>query len=129
MTLRQMIWQYNEQTNILNLIQNNEYLLTSIYFKLTHFSGRFLFWAINLTKFNRILFPINMFKYQLELLLFLLCIETSVNATKNVLFIIVDDLRPALGCFDDLNAITPNMDQLAGKSAVFQHTYAQVIIW
>lgn len=69
-----------------------------------------------------------MFKYQLELLLFLLCIETSVNATKNVLFIIVDDLRPALGCFDDLNAITPNMDQLAGKSAVFQHTYAQVII-
>lgn len=51
----------------------------------------------------------------------------STNATKkNVLFIIVDDLRPALGCYGDVNAFTPNIDRLAKKSALFQWAYAQV---
>lgn len=66
-------------------------------------------------------------------LLFLLLFFTftscahSINATKkNVLFIIVDDLRPALGCYDDLLAVTPNIDRLAERSALFRWTYAQV---
>lgn len=53
----------------------------------------------------------------------------STNATqKNVLFIIVDDLRPALGCYGDVHAVTPNIDGLAKKSALFRWTYAQVRI-
>lgn len=51
----------------------------------------------------------------------------STNATqKNVLFIIVDDLRPALGCYGDVHAVTPNIDRLAKKSALLRWTYAQV---
>lgn len=44
----------------------------------------------------------------------------------NVLFIIVDDLRPALGCYGDTKAFTPNIDRFAQQSFVFRHAYAQV---
>ncbi|GFT48249.1 iduronate 2-sulfatase [Nephila pilipes] len=44
---------------------------------------------------------------------------------KNVLFIVVDDLRPALGCYGDERAITPNIDQLASKGVIFKNAYAQ----
>lgn len=40
---------------------------------------------------------------------------------------IVDDLRPALGCYGDSLAYTPNIDRLAEKSALFRRTYTQVI--
>lgn len=58
---------------------------------------------------------------------FISCAHSTNASKKNVLFIIVDDLRPALGCYDDVNAITPNIDRLAEKSAIFRRTYAQVI--
>lgn len=45
---------------------------------------------------------------------------------NNVVFIIVDDLRPALGCYNDNRAVTPNIDRLAEKSFVFRRAYAQV---
>lgn len=45
---------------------------------------------------------------------------------KNIVFIIVDDLRPALGCYNDSKAFTPNIDRLAEKSFVFRRAYAQV---
>lgn len=45
---------------------------------------------------------------------------------KNILFVIVDDLRPALGCYDDPLSMTPHIDQLAKKSVLFQRIYAQV---
>ena len=32
------------------------------------------------------------------------------QAKPNVLMIAIDDLRPALGCFGDKTAITPNID-------------------
>lgn len=44
----------------------------------------------------------------------------------NIVFIIVDDLRPALGCYGDTKAFTPNIDRFAEHSFVFQHAYAQV---
>ncbi|XP_035206404.1 iduronate 2-sulfatase-like isoform X2 [Stegodyphus dumicola] len=44
---------------------------------------------------------------------------------QNVLFIVVDDLRPALGCYGDERAITPNIDQLASRSVIFKNAYAQ----
>ncbi|XP_072519730.1 iduronate 2-sulfatase [Salminus brasiliensis] len=43
----------------------------------------------------------------------------------NVLFIIADDLRPALGCYLDPVVKSPNIDQLASKSTVFFNAHAQ----
>ena len=46
----------------------------------------------------------------------------------NVLFIAIDDLRPALGCYDDRTAITPNIDQFAKRSVVFHRAYCQLAV-
>ncbi|XP_015676173.1 iduronate 2-sulfatase [Protobothrops mucrosquamatus] len=43
----------------------------------------------------------------------------------NVLFVIADDLRPALGSYGDPLVRSPNIDQLASKSVVFQNAFAQ----
>ena len=44
---------------------------------------------------------------------------------KNVLFIVVDDLRPSLGCYDDPDAITPNIDRLSTEGLTFTRAYCQ----
>ncbi|XP_034939735.1 iduronate 2-sulfatase [Chelonus insularis] len=49
----------------------------------------------------------------------------STTPKPNFLFIVVDDLRPALGCYGDTNAFTPNIDKLAEKSFLFTEVYAQ----
>lgn len=41
------------------------------------------------------------------------------TAQPNVLFIAVDDLRPFLGCYGDVNAHTPNIDALARRGVTF----------
>ncbi|KAM8800079.1 iduronate 2-sulfatase [Eudromia elegans] len=43
----------------------------------------------------------------------------------NVLLIVVDDLRPVLGCYGDKLVKSPNIDQLASQSVVFSNAYAQ----
>ncbi len=47
---------------------------------------------------------------------------------RNVLFIAVDDLRPALACYGDPIAITPNIDRLASKGVVFRRAYCQIAV-
>nr|XP_012595484.1 iduronate 2-sulfatase isoform X5 [Microcebus murinus] len=43
----------------------------------------------------------------------------------NILLIIVDDLRPSLGCYGDKLVRSPNIDQLASRSLLFQNAFAQ----
>ena len=45
---------------------------------------------------------------------------------KNILFIMVDDLRPQLGCYGATETITPNIDALAADSVLFENAYCQV---
>lgn len=49
-----------------------------------------------------------------------------IEAKDNIIFIIVDDLRPALGCYGDTMAHTPNIDALAKSSIYFNNAYVQV---
>jgi hypothetical protein len=49
-----------------------------------------------------------------------------IEAKYNIMFIIVDDLRPALGCYGDTMAHTPNIDALAKSSIYFNNAYVQV---
>lgn len=52
----------------------------------------------------------------------------SEPRVRNVLFVVVDDLRPALGCYGDPLAVTPNIDRLAARSIVFDRAYCQSAI-
>ncbi len=51
----------------------------------------------------------------------------SLNATSNtpynVLFIMIDDLRPMLGCYGHSEMHTPNIDRLAERGTVFNRAY------
>ncbi|MDG2381648.1 MAG: sulfatase [Pirellulaceae bacterium] len=49
----------------------------------------------------------------------------EVRRPINVLHIISDDLRPALGCYDDPVAKTPAIDRLAAKGVQFDRAYVQ----
>lgn len=41
----------------------------------------------------------------------------------NILLICVDDLKPALGCYGDALARTPELDRLAGRAVLFERAY------
>jgi len=55
--------------------------------------------------------------------LLLLCVPVSVSDRPNVLLILVDDLKPALGCYGDSVAQTPNIDALAARGMRFDLAY------
>jgi membrane-anchored protein YejM (alkaline phosphatase superfamily) len=64
-----------------------------------------------------------------EIMLYLLCfllLFSAFESKDNILFITVDDLRPALGCYGDTMAFTPNIDALAKRSMLFTNAYVQV---
>jgi len=48
------------------------------------------------------------------------------GTTPNVLFIVVDDLRPQLGCYGRSQMHTPHIDRLAAESLRFDRAYCQV---
>jgi arylsulfatase A-like enzyme len=47
------------------------------------------------------------------------------GSKPNVLFIIVDDLRPELGCYGKTEVRSPNMDRLASEGLLFRRAYCQ----
>ena len=64
------------------------------------------------------------------IILSLICLlSLGLKAEKmNVLFIVVDDLRPILGCYGDSKIKTPNIDLLAERGVVFERAYVQQAI-
>jgi len=49
----------------------------------------------------------------------------SRQHAKNVLFIIVEDLKNVMGCYGNPLVHTPNLDRLARKGTIFDRTYCQ----
>jgi iduronate 2-sulfatase len=54
---------------------------------------------------------------------FVSALQTVAKDRPNVLLILVDDLKPALGCYGDPLAITPNIDRLASNGLRFESAY------
>ncbi|XP_045203887.2 iduronate 2-sulfatase-like isoform X2 [Mercenaria mercenaria] len=51
--------------------------------------------------------------------------STGELQKPNILFIVVDDLRPSLGCYGDDYMVTPNIDNLAKQSVLFENAFVQ----
>ena len=61
---------------------------------------------------------------RLKIIFLGLCIPWLAQAEKpNVLLILVDDLKPAMGCYGDAAAKTPHMDALAKRGMRFDLAY------
>ena len=58
------------------------------------------------------------------LALSLLSFAAPAEEQKNVLLILVDDLKPAIGVYGDTFAHTPNIDRLAQRGVRFENAYA-----
>lgn len=58
-----------------------------------------------------------------------LLVSTGQRAAEakrlNVLFIVIDDLRPEIGCYGNESMSTPNIDRLAAKGVKFNQAYCQ----
>jgi len=52
--------------------------------------------------------------------------NSTEKKAPNILFIIVDDLRPELGCFGNSLIKTPNIDKLAEKSMIFTNAFCHI---
>ncbi len=52
--------------------------------------------------------------------------DNAADEKKNVLFIIVDDLRPELNCYGAKYMKTPNIDRLAFQGVMFENAYCNI---
>ena len=50
--------------------------------------------------------------------------KTSTLEQPNILWIVAEDLSPALGCYGHPDARTPNLDAFAKESILFTHAFA-----
>ncbi len=50
-------------------------------------------------------------------------VPSKTVVKPNILLILVDDLKPAMGCYGDRHAITPNLDRLADRGMRFDRAY------
>ncbi len=55
-------------------------------------------------------------------------VKKTPHAARNVLMIIVDDLRPQLGAYGQTGMITPNIDRIGASGVVFSRAYCQISI-
>ncbi|MEJ7758276.1 MAG: sulfatase [Gemmatimonadaceae bacterium] len=55
-------------------------------------------------------------------------VTSAAAERKNVLLILVDDLRPEIGAYGSARAITPNMDRLAATGVLFERAYTQIAV-
>ncbi len=53
------------------------------------------------------------------------CGTSAPQERPNILFIIVDDLRPELGCYGNTEIKTPHIDEFAQGALVFNRAYCQ----
>ena len=51
--------------------------------------------------------------------------KSEARTGPNVLFVIVDDLRPELNCYGESQIRSPNIDRLAGRGMIFRRAYCQ----
>lgn len=52
--------------------------------------------------------------------------KDSKSKKQNVLFIVVDDLRPEFGCYNSPMVQTPNIDRLAREGVLFTNAYCNI---
>jgi uncharacterized sulfatase len=65
---------------------------------------------------------------RIALLLFAFAFSASMALSSerpNVVFIILDDLRPELGCYGVAEVLSPNIDRLAKRGMLCHHAYVQ----
>lgn len=53
---------------------------------------------------------------------------TDQEKPKNVILLIVDDLRPELGCYGNKEVLSPNIDRLAAQGVRFNRAYCNVAV-
>ena len=61
-----------------------------------------------------------------QVVAFLLFVVSARSERRNVLLVIVDNLRPSLGCYGQTEIKSPNIDGLAKQGVLFTQAYCQV---
>ena len=59
-------------------------------------------------------------------LLSLVIFADKASASSNILLIVVDNLRPALSSYTNVEAKTPNMDSIGYGGTTFARAYCQI---
>ncbi len=67
--------------------------------------------------------PFSALRFALPCALGLSALNCFAAAKPNVLLICVDDLKPALGCYGDVLAKSPNLDRLAARGVQFNRAF------
>mgnify|MGYP006284576071 CR=1 FL=1 len=52
------------------------------------------------------------------------CSQDANMSPPNIIFLVAEDISPALGCYGDDYAITPNIDALAAQGIVYDNAFA-----